>query len=288
MIEEVIENRRHYIEKCNFNENIFDDLKLSVFLRCQNVADYLYMANDKEIWTHKDFPNIAPPFPNMWFEYRTPEFSNDSGVKKQWTEEMKGCLGVFIKSKEVNFPNVKWICNSFYFIKFNNQREFPPIFLGCLIWMVDADDKSSNKDHVLMMTPHQDINTEKRKQEMLDWLSSLSYTPKLTICFLHCKNVTMKEEFSPSHNLNLSRERKGKVPLLKKYVLEIDQIKKIIRAASNGDAITSKALHICRGHFKDFNARGLFGKHKGIYWWPMQTRGNKEFGEIQKDYEVKL
>jgi len=49
-----------------------------------------------------------------------------------------------------------------------------------------------------------------------------------------------------------------------------------------------QALHICRGHFKDYRDSGLFGKHFGIYWWDMHMRGSKEYGEIVKDYEIEV
>ena len=51
-------------------------------------------------------------------------------------------------------------------------------------------------------------------------------------------------------------------------------------------ALTPKALHICRGHFKDFSNHGLFGKYRGTYWWPMHTRGSSDNGLVVKDYRV--
>ena len=48
------------------------------------------------------------------------------------------------------------------------------------------------------------------------------------------------------------------------------------------------ALHICRGHFKDFSqSKGLFSRNKGLFWWDPQVRGNREIGGVIKDYKVK-
>jgi hypothetical protein len=47
-----------------------------------------------------------------------------------------------------------------------------------------------------------------------------------------------------------------------------------------------KALHICRGHFKRFEERPLFGKYKGMWWWESQLRGSLQHGYIKKTYEV--
>lgn len=41
-----------------------------------------------------------------------------------------------------------------------------------------------------------------------------------------------------------------------------------------------------RGHFKDFSAKGLFGKYKGVYWWGDQVRGDSAQGVIDKDYRL--
>jgi len=47
------------------------------------------------------------------------------------------------------------------------------------------------------------------------------------------------------------------------------------------------ALHICRGHFKNFsNGRGLFGKFKGRYWWGAQARGTDRAAQVHADYRV--
>jgi hypothetical protein len=76
--------------------------------------------------------------------------------------------------------------------------------------------------------------------------------------------------------------------LIRWHTLVIEPTKKIIASANNGDSkLTPKALHICRGHFKDFSDKGLFGKHRRMFWWPMHTRGTAEHGVIGKDYLVK-
>lgn len=65
-------------------------------------------------------------------------------------------------------------------------------------------------------------------------------------------------------------------------------MKKIIKTEGNVDEVGLKrALHICRGHFKNYsNGKGLFGKYKGLYWWDMNLRGNSENGTVVKDYKV--
>ncbi len=53
----------------------------------------------------------------------------------------------------------------------------------------------------------------------------------------------------------------------------------------NGEAMT--AHHIVRGHFATYTPdRPLFGKHIGTYWREAHARGNRNAGEVAKDYRV--
>ena len=65
-------------------------------------------------------------------------------------------------------------------------------------------------------------------------------------------------------------------------------MKKVLREEGKSEETGLKhALHICRGHFKDYrDGKGLFGRYKDIYWWESQVRGNGEHGVVLKDYNV--
>ncbi len=109
----------------------------------------------------------------------------------------------------------------------------------------------------------------------------------LACSFMNCRNVS--KVFSGNSSVFFDRNG-DKIPETKIYTLTIEPIKKIYEKT---DGLTGKkadkAFHICRGHFKDFShGRGLFGQHKGTYWWPSSVRGDKKFGEIKKDYKLKI
>ena len=49
------------------------ELRQAVVVIANNVAEYLYVTNDQEHWElSEDFPNVAPPWPNMWIEWPEP------------------------------------------------------------------------------------------------------------------------------------------------------------------------------------------------------------------------
>jgi len=109
----------------------------------------------------------------------------------------------------------------------------------------------------------------------------------LAISFAHCKNVSMPEESLPPKVLR-ARARRGKAPGFTKWrTLRIEPMTRILRKHQERGASVKTALHICRGHFKDYReGPGLFGRVNGLWWWDMQVRGSRERGEVVKTYEV--
>jgi hypothetical protein len=47
-----------------------------VAVKANNVADYFFVTNDQDYWDLSEFPNIAPPWPNIWIEYNLPKYIN--------------------------------------------------------------------------------------------------------------------------------------------------------------------------------------------------------------------
>jgi hypothetical protein len=116
--------------------------------------------------------------------------------------------------------------------------------------------------------------------------STLFFPAFLAVAFMHCKNVTMKTE-RPPKKLNHSRVKKGRRALITYRMLEIEPMKKVLRSEGNAEETGIKqALHITRGHFKDYrnSEKGLFGRYKGLWWWDQHVAGKAEHGTVVKDY----
>ena len=112
------------------------------------------------------------------------------------------------------------------------------------------------------------------------------------IDILNCQNVITKDVLPPE-KLNRKRIRNGKLPLYSYKILEV--VKGKPRSKNAGSvpwdykSPANVRFHLCRGHFKTFTQdKPLFGKYSGTFWWNPQSRGNKELGEVEKDYEVKV
>lgn len=112
----------------------------------------------------------------------------------------------------------------------------------------------------------------------------------LAIAFMHCKNVALLP-IDPPLKPSLKNERRYGKPLTRYHVLQIEPMKTVLRVEGGiHEGGLKRALHICRGHFKEFGGdnKKLFGKYEGTYWWGPQARGSKRSGQVVKDYKVKL
>jgi hypothetical protein len=248
----------------------------------ENVAEYARMKGNEDGGGVYPFrlPNLRPQFPTMWFEFSAkhimldPQSSNGSKV------------GIMVISDEdEDKKTVKISCCHY------SKHQ------GIIIWhpavpvfTVGFDGKfvkdESGKESIEVLH-YLDTNSE----AILDYIEgsavTSSYPALLAISLMNCKNVKRDRVDAPP-KLQRSRVKSGKLPLMSYHVLNIDPMKEVLdaarREAGPGTSI-AKALHICRGHFKDFTEKGVFGKHKGWYWWHPHIRGTAH-RIIIKDYEV--
>lgn len=260
LIEDLLTTQPHLTSSIAFDEGYYRFLKEAVVVLNQNIYDYIKKSVAGTRIDKKHIPNVMPPFDVMWFE------SNRTGVSLITIREDDG--------------SVK--CIAHMFLK-DKEKGSEVGFYGRARW---SSDKNGECSEMFEFAPSVGVLDE---QSLSITASYFTFPVWMTLSFMHCKNVSMKTEFDPSVALNKKRSERNLPPLLKKYTLEIEPMKKIIRETpKDGMTDIHHALHICRGHFKNFSEKPLFGKHKGTYWWPMQTRGSKEYGEIKKDYEVKI
>jgi len=107
------------------------------------------------------------------------------------------------------------------------------------------------------------------------------------INLLNCSNIEYIKSDPYSFNKQKSRRKKGKLPLLSYKTLVINSNKFIKITGNKKEPIYSNRIHLCRGHFKNFTTKLLFGKYSGLYWWQPSVRGNNKEGVVMKRYECK-
>jgi hypothetical protein len=112
----------------------------------------------------------------------------------------------------------------------------------------------------------------------------------MALAFLHCKNVTITAPVR-EQKYDRAARRRGDPEGLTYHRLVIEPMQRVLhQAAADAGAPhdLQRALHICRGHFKDYReGAGLFGKQRGLFWWEAQVRGTAAAGRVVKDYDVR-
>lgn len=204
------------------------------------------------------YPCVKLPWERSWFEYRLP-----------------AGLGGFQTGTFVYYANYL-IMRPHVFV---NRSPYPIFDIGFEVDKNTGEIKS-NRVHV----ERNPIKGKVIPQEVIEDHGHIFVMPVLfALSLLNCKNVTFKDE-------KLSKKRQKRIERDKgvRYkVLDIHPFRQQVRRETRpGENEITTALHICRGHFKDYREKGLFGKYKDIYWWDMHTRGNPDIGTIEKDYRI--
>lgn len=269
--------------------------------------------SSKESYTPDVFHNAAPPFTCAVLYCKGTDYT-ESGIE---SAIVTSCLDRREAGKEDDFglyeklfSNIvgkevtgsRWLVQSHIFsrelgsVGKGRMREFgcDTVYAGSGAFLVLEDGEVARHDEgnpaFYNVSPFQRKDIPQDIEEMLRSFGSNIGAAMLRVIhaftFMNCKNVEVVEK-KPS-NLEKNRMKKKKLPALSIYTLDIRPVKKFME--SEGRVSTegyTKALHTCRGHFKDFrNGRGLFGKHRDVYWWGPQLRGSQSAGAVEKDYRV--
>jgi len=109
------------------------------------------------------------------------------------------------------------------------------------------------------------------------------------IQFMHCKNVEVVDNPPKAKLVRRAKERGEKPPVSYK-TLVIHPLRKVsatgtAEAATPATPTAVRALHICRGHFKDYRSGAGLGRGHahGLWWWPAMVRGSAEAGRGVQD-----
>lgn len=224
-----------------------------------NVAEYYIAAPSIDLI---NVPSFAPPFDQCFVEHRC-----ILGDGYTWKI---ACMFQVEEMRVADPDGVRWV-----------------VSIGIMVGR--GADKTRAYRHPLMLYVRGDGSLARTASSEPDSamrakMSDSAGPALLALSFMHCKNVRHVENEPTGQR---TRRRQGKPPLLRYYTLEIDPMKETLRREGNVETVgLAKALHICRGHFKDYRASGLFGKIKGIFWWGPALRGTPEAGTVVKDYAV--
>ena len=285
-------NRQQWCEYAARVSEVLSDPDLPVLL-IDNVADYFYSGTDQEYWSlDKDFPNVAPPFPRFWCEFKlvnTIRSTKGNTDVSEWLPQggRAGQLFVALRPEEVKgegIPeNAKWIYWLELFVDFHRRDVNADGPHGATFLCVDAAGAVIGNPWMLSYAA---AGTEEIMKNMMAW-----YNPSfLAISFLHCKNVTLVDNVVDKPLAKKWASKHGGLQPTGYKTLIIEPLKAILRREGRAhETGLQKAMHICRGHFADYTeGRGLFGKYHGKFWIPSVVRGSKGKAAPPREIKVKV
>jgi hypothetical protein len=268
----------------NLENKPFYDFKKNqariVNINIKNVYDYLFLDKEKIEYSEKDIPNVAPPFPFMFFEYHKSSkyYLDKVGVYVQSFENIP------IEKHLMHFEETKWISETYVFI---DSKKGPGWILLKASLFIDKNgkilQKSQKENTFVEMLKPGSYTEEECIKEATGPFAMYMFPARFATSLMNCKNVNVL-----AHSPIMHHKKSNKTPTIKYYTLDINPMKKVLKYEGglehNG---MKKALHICRGHFKTYTEEKPLGGHTiGTYWWHSQVRGSVKHGEIVKDYSV--
>jgi len=273
------------------NTNAFRRVLREVpIINADNVAQYMLQITECPKWEdwQKAFPNLAPPFPDFWIEYRLPAWVLVGGHRfVPPVAEEDSRVGVLFFAGGGQSIEERWRYN-ILLVRAAVKQHFAARILrwdqgidghGRLV-----DNTFSGNGKVRLFPDWSRMDEEESRTQLTYVLPTL-----LALSFFHCKNVHAIVKTPPPALAKRNLER-GKPPMLKYHILEIEPMKKVLRQEGRIETGgLQRALHICRGHFAHYpeTGPGLFGRGiHGDFWVPQHARGTEKRGVVVKDYSV--
>lgn len=285
---------------------------------------WVYEDSPQERWDiHDDFPMVVPPWESTWFEARMGNMFEPFDAIGWHIQAIKvdDEYSVSVLAQDVLHSR----SNPFYSdhaLNYGDPSDVRTDRIADVVasgiecgWMLEMISFFSKCDRLsVMFREHEYLDrrgqiikgmgvgavkpiesvwnhiSPKSRPAWIEALKAAAIPAYFALSLLHCKNVTTEDAPLPPAKVLKKRQKKG-IPQVRFKTLVVEPMRQKTRrerdADPNGEQSTVKrAMHIARGHFKDYTETGLFGKYHGRYWWPMQVRGSAAAGKVVKDYRL--
>jgi hypothetical protein len=302
-------------------QGVIDEILGAEVFVIDNVAEYFYRIEGEATYSFEDFPNLAPPFPSVWFEFRLPRWHIEKVIAMASARARREGMGEDAVAKLAGGGSYA-AAALFQYVE--NEGAAPDIvrrggggearwLLGLTLYLQASkggrtygvsrvhrgirEDGRPVGEHSfgenLVPRSGDDLwNELGDAHRVTAMLKQFGYPAFFALSLLHCRNVVVDTN-PPPPKLARKRRRKGEQEPVTFKTLRIEPMTRVLREAGAEDKKTGlkMALHIARGHFKHFGekwgTKKLFGRHEGTYFWHDTLRGSSREGAVVKDYEVK-
>ena len=283
-------------------------------------AHWFFAESEQEEWDiADDFPQVASPWPACWMEFQHPGIEKLGSQTRIIPHTIK--TGAVIFSQTIPKENrreflASWGLARMAGLPIHNSsldrfkdttrlamaRLFEPAWAQEMLVYVESGGRFeflfasfSYLDENGRIDRGTNFYIPNQKMAQVPDFAAICTSATLpflfTLSLLHCKNVHL-EDVPIDPAVLRSRAKKG-IPKLVFKTLVVDPLRKQAKNEADNDPSgeqnhIKRAMHIARGHFKDYrDGPGLFGKYQGLFWWDMHVRGSSDAGTIVKNYRVK-
>jgi hypothetical protein len=289
-------------------ESLPDVARLPMAIECASISAVegaeVFVADDvalylsefsESIRSFDIITQVTPPFPRMFIEFKAIGIYKERHGLYSWgvlVEETD-----FLKTGEL-LNGARWGLT--FTVLFEPRKGYicGPVATSCLFALPDGSlDRFSPEGkavggHRWVDCSPQWFEAESNDQfteEIEQALWELMVPALFTISLLHSRNV-IAEEVERDARLDRKYFKRTGSHLFRYKELKIEPLRQMLaKEGANAHTGLERAVHVCRGHFKRYSEESpLFGRFTGQWWWSSYRRGNSDFGEIEKDYEVRL
>jgi hypothetical protein len=287
------------------------DLAASVVFSIDNIAEYYFAHHIRAGGCDGPdaFPNLAQPYPRVFFEYRLQPHMYDAlfneaerGLQRRITHV--GALVItgspsLVSGRDweqrygpdgVQQAQCQWL--QFISLFSSNALDRDECWISYkAVLALGADGALLTQPHMSLWHLRSDIPNLIPDETAIEMarIGQLINPLFLATSLLHCKNTSTADHCPPPKLNKAYRRRHGRTLVSYKTLTVTPMMARRKGAGVTSSEVEPKALHLCRGHFKDYrDSAGLFGKHQGLFWWDMHARGALEQGAVVKDYAIKL
>lgn len=283
----IVKKKNYTLDDWETHDNLMNDLReifICPSLQKINITNIMNWLWEQENLNLGENILIKPPFNNYWLE------GVFTGGDLKGVETGFGITALnedfIISINEKNNLDAKGGFLSINIMKYLDSNIYPfyyTIYLYNNIGEFLSYRTNTNPSNLLDC-----FELEKNKETVDAFIRVSHLLPFYTNYILNVKNIDICDAPEPPTGLNKKHERKYGIPLTKYKILTVKKPgKKGI--SRNFTTEEQNSFHICRGHFKHYTEKApLFGRYTGTFWIPPHTRGNKEHGEIIKDYKVEI
>lgn len=295
-----------YKDKAN---NIIEDVKKHCF-DVNNVAEYVDTLAGKQL-KFVDLPPVKPPFNYSYYEHKINQATlgtlvmyKNFGEKKALNVIEVIMISLITSSKlETDKSSVDNAMRYINTLKQTSAIEAEELLaISCLVKLPQANFRLmlstffplvkgrivSNYSLVIPGLISGNLEKNEMNQLSTEIAGINTYTILYTLGLLNCKNIRYIDNYLPQA-VQKKMIKKNLIPVNRYYTLAIEPLKERTQNKNSNDTGRRSPLHIVRGNFATYTEdKPLFGKWVGTVWREAHVRGNKDVGEITKDYQVKV